>query len=543
MIAIAALAGVQAVGASPAAAATCPAGGPYATAVLGTAGVQGYWRLDDAPGSASACDALGAHTGSYSGPVQLGVSGALAGDGDTAAYFDGATTSVAVPDAAALDLGDSFSVDAWVRRLDIGGSENQVVAAKQSGSWVLMFNPANQLVLRKSSSGDVVASTVTLTDITSWHHVAATKSGSSVHLYIDGRDVTGTPTARTMVDNSLPLAIGQSSQSAWFDGGIDDVAVYRGALTPTTVKSHYDAGRATSTTPPPPAPAPTDPVVAAAGAIACDPESYSFNGGFGTAQKCRQAYVATLLDDTLAGVLPLGDTQYEEGTLAAFESAYDPTWGPFKAITHPVTGNHEYQSSGAVGYFDYFNGPGRTSGIAGKRTQGWYSYDIGAWHLIALNSNCAKVGGCGVGSPQEAWLKSDLSAHKNKCTLAYWHHPRWTSGGEADGNATWMSPLYKALYKANADVLLAGHDHNYERFAPQDPYATIDRSRGIREFVVGTGGKNHHAWGPDLAANSEVRDNTTFGVLRLTLKQGGYDFKFVPEPGATFTDAGSGTCH
>jgi len=532
---------LQAAGAASASAATCPTGGSYASAVLGTAGVQGYWRLDDSPGSSTACDALGAHPGSYGGDVQLGVAGALSGDADTAANFDGIGASAAVPDAAALDLGDSFSVDAWVRRLTTGGSENQVVASKQNGSWVLMFNPANQLVLRKSNTGDVVASTVTLTDSTVWHHVAVTKSGTSVHLYIDGRDVTGTPTARTMVDNTLPLAIGQSSDSAWFDGGLDEVAVYRGALSAATIKAHYDTGHPASTTPPPP-PA-TDPVVAVAGDIACDPASAYFNGGFGTGGKCRAAYVATLLDDTLSGVLALGDNQYEDGTLSAFQDAYDPTWGPFKAITHPITGNHEYANgaSNATGYFDYFNGVGRSSGSAGTRGKGWYSYDIGSWHLIALNSNCDEVG-CTAGSAQEQWLKADLAAHKNKCTAAYWHHPRWTSGGEGDGNATWMSPLYKDLYNANADLLFVGHDHDYERFAPQSPTASVDRSRGIREFVVGTGGKNHHAWGT-LARNSEVRNNTTYGVLRMVLKPSGYDFKFVPEPGATFTDSGSGTCH
>src|SRR4051812_46323335 len=250
--AAAAIALLQGVAADAAGAATCPTGGAYAAGVLGTAGVQGYWRLDDAAGSPGACDALGADTGSYSGSVQLGVAGALSGDTDTAANFDGTGSSVAVPDAAALDLGDSFSVDAWVKRFAPGGSENQAIASKQSGSWGLMFNPANQLVLRKSNTGDVVASTVTLTDTTAWHHVAATKSGTSVHLYIDGRDVTGTPASRTMADNTLPLAIGKSSDAAYFDGGIDEVAVYRGALSAATVKAHYDTGHPAATTPPPP---------------------------------------------------------------------------------------------------------------------------------------------------------------------------------------------------------------------------------------------------------------------------------------------------
>jgi hypothetical protein len=537
-----AIACVQALCASPALAATqCPSTGSYAQAVRGTSGLAGYWRLDDPAGSTTVCDALGANVGSYRGGVQTGAAGALAGDPDTAATFDGLSGEVAVPDAAALDLGDAFTVEAWVKRGSTGGSENQAIVSKQNLSWVLMFNPANQLVLRKSNTGDVVASTVTLTDTTSWHHVAVTKSGSTVRLYIDGASVTGAATNRTMTDNTLPLAIGQSSDSAYFDGGIDEVAVYRGALTASQIQGHYAASTTTSPPPPPPPP-PTDPVVAAAGDIACDPADASYNSGYGTTTKCRQGYVAGLLDNTLAGILALGDNQYEAGTLSTFGQVYGPTWGQFSAITHPIAGNHEYNTSAATGYFDYFNGAGRSTGPAGKRGAGWYSYDIGSWHLIALNSNCDDVGGCGSGSAQDSWLRSDLSAHTNKCTLAYWHHPRWTSGGEGGGNSTFMSQLYKDLYNANADLLLVGHDHDYERFAPQDPNAVVNQSRGIREFVVGSGGKSHHGWGT-LARNSEVRNNATFGVLRLVLKPAGYDFRFVPEQGASFTDAGSGTCH
>jgi hypothetical protein len=336
----------------------------------------------------------------------------------------------------------------------------------------------------------------------------------------------------------MPLAIGQSSDSAYFAGAIDEVALYRGALSASQVKAHQAAGA--PPTAPPPVPA-GDPVIAASGDIACAPDDASYNGGAGTSTKCRQASVAGLLSNSLAGILTLGDTQYEDGSLANFNKVYDFSWGGFKGITHPVPGNHEYYTSGASDYFDYFDGIGRTSGSAGKRGAGYYSYDIGSWHLIALNSNCGDVA-CTAGSAQEAWLRSDLAAHPAKCTLAYWHHPRFTSGGEGGGNSTFMSPIFKDLYNANADLVLSGHDHDYERFAPQNPSAKLDRTLGIREFVVGSGGKSHHAWGA-LAANSEVRNNATFGVLRLTLHKASYDWQFVPESGASFTDSGSGSCH
>jgi hypothetical protein len=201
-------------------------------------------------------------------------------------------------------------------------------------------------------------------------------------------------------------------------------------------------------------------------------------------------------------------------------------------------GNHEYITPGAAGYFDYFNGVGNALGRAGDRSKGYYSYDVGAWHLIALNSNCSPVGGCGTGSPQERWLRADLAAHPKACTLAYWHHPRFSSGQYADNPA--LQPLWQALYDYRAEIVLNGHDHNYQRYALQDPAGRAD-ANGIREFVVGTGGKNHYAADPPPVANREVADGQTYGVLKLTLHAQNYDWRFVPESGS-FTDSGSGSC-
>jgi len=235
--------------------------------------------------------------------------------------------------------------------------------------------------------------------------------------------------------------------------------------------------------------------------------------------------------------------------LADYQGSFEPSWGRVKALIHPVPGNHEYDTGGAPGYFDYFEGVGASNGPAGPRGLGYYSFEVGAWHLIALNSNCAFVagGGCAAGSAQEQWLAADLGAHPAACTLAYWHHPRWTSGADV-GNDPEMSALWNDLYAAGADVLLSGHAHRYERFAPQgattpaQTAGTADPVRGIREFVVGTGGRDHAAPGL-VQANSEVRDTNTFGVLELTLHPSSYEWRFVPEAGGTFTDSGTAACH
>jgi len=209
-------------------------------------------------------------------------------------------------------------------------------------------------------------------------------------------------------------------------------------------------------------------------------------------------------------------------------------------MSYPVPGNHDYESGSAAGYFDYFNGVGAFSGRAGDRDKGYYSFDLGAWHVIALNSNCSAVGGCGTGSPQEVWLASDLAAHASQCTLAYWHHPRFNSGSA--GNDSTYQPFWQDLYNANADLILAGHSHTYERFAPLDPTGTINTTRGIREIIAGTGGKSFQAFGT-IRAGSEARNNTTFGVLKLALYPTRYDWEFDPEPGKPFTDSGSTSCH
>ena len=307
----------------------------------------------------------------------------------------------------------------------------------------------------------------------------------------DGSDATGPP--GTVVDPAAAIA-----------GG--------GDTTTTTASTAVPPGSA---------------VVAAAGDIACTP------GQAPSEAFCRMADTAALVEAAApAAVLTLGDNQYEHGTLEAYEGSYAASWGRFKAITRPSPGNHEFSGGVAAGYFSYFGA------AAGGPDHSWYSFDVGGWHLISLNSNCSLAGGCRPGSPQHTWLKADLTASGALCTLAYWHHPRFSSGYHGDDTS--VAPLWELLDEASAELVLSGHDHHYERFAALAPDGrpTAD---GIRQFVVGTGGRSLY---PTLLARqgSELRRSATFGVLVLTLSPDRYRWRFDHVPGDTFTDAGDGTC-
>jgi hypothetical protein len=248
---------------------------------------------------------------------------------------------------------------------------------------------------------------------------------------------------------------------------------------------------------------------------------------------------AKLIEQIPGTVFAAGDLAYESGSATDFKNCYDPAWGRFKDRTRPALGNHEYVEPTAHAYFKYW---GAQAGPAGK---GYYTYDVGAWHIVALNTNCyAKdLGGCGKGSPQETWLKEDLAQHPNTCIIAYGHHALFSSGVfQKHAVHPELKQLWQDLYAAHADLVLAGHEHSYERFAAQDPDGNADPEHGIREIVVGTGGRNHDILG--LATpNSEVQDWQTFGVLKLTLAPGKYTWEFIPEEGKTFSDSGSGVCH
>jgi hypothetical protein len=279
----------------------------------------------------------------------------------------------------------------------------------------------------------------------------------------------------------------------------------------------------------------TDPVMLAAGDIA----SCSVDGDEQT---------AALLDaNPDAIVAPLGDLAYDKGQPSEFANCYDPNWGRAKSRTRPVTGGHDYGTvtggpAPGTGFFNYFQNQLAPFGsTATDPSKGYYSYDLGAWHVVVLNASCFDIApGCNE-AQQENWLRADLDAHTNACTMAMWHDPRFNSGS-IHGNNLNMSAFWNILYSKGADLILNGHEHLYERFAPQDPAAQADSQYGMREFIVGTGGFSHYPFGT-IQPNSEVRNADTYGVLKLTLHPGGYDFQFLPVAGGTFTDSGSGNCH
>ena len=247
---------------------------------------------------------------------------------------------------------------------------------------------------------------------------------------------------------------------------------------------------------------------------------------------------ARLVERIPGTVFAAGDLVYERGTAREFRDCYGTTWGRFKERTKPTPGNHEYNFAGGAAYFAYWGAR------AGTPEKSYYSFDLGNWHVIALNTNCVApgVGGCGMGSPEEKWLKRDLAEHRNSCIAAFGHHALYSSGVfPSHAVHPELKDLWRDLYDAHADLVLAGHEHSYERFAPQDPDGNAD-AKGIREIVVGTGGRSHDPLGKALP-NSEVRNFDTYGVLKLTLWPDRYQWEFVPVNAEGFRDSGEGGCH
>lgn len=290
------------------------------------------------------------------------------------------------------------------------------------------------------------------------------------------------------------------------------------------------AARSSSEPAPPPVAAlgPREAIVAAAGDIACAP------GQRPTASRCRQAATAAVVRRLRPdAVLALGDLQYGGGALAQFRAGYGRTWGAVKRITVPVPGNHEYDTPGAAGYFAYWGA------AAGRPGQGWHARDLGSWRVITLNSNCDEAGGCGPGSAQLRWLERDLRVNPRRCTVALWHHPRFSSGSE-HGSDPRTAPLWAVLARRGADLVLTGHDHGYERFAPQTSSGRASAA-GLRQIVVGTGGRSLHGFSAPQP-NSVVRGAGVFGVLELGLHARGYTWRFRRAAGAPFADTGRARC-
>jgi acid phosphatase type 7 len=286
-----------------------------------------------------------------------------------------------------------------------------------------------------------------------------------------------------------------------------------------TGPTNPSSGSGGSTSPATPNPSGAPPVVlVGAGDIAmCDS---NLTNAFAT---------ASLLGAIDGRIFTAGDNTQNTGSMDEFVNCFGPSWGRYRSRISPSPGNHDYQTASGAAYYSYF---GAAAGPAGL---GYYSYTWGAWHVISLNSNVSMK----PGSAQANWMRADLEESEAECTLAYWHHPLFTSG--PNGNNTAVRDAWTILYEHGAELVLNGHDHIYERFAPQDPSGRLDLARGIRQFTVGTGGA-YLTKVERLQANSEVQ-GIGWGVLRLTLREAGYDWEFVPVPGGRFLDAGSASCH
>ena len=267
-------------------------------------------------------------------------------------------------------------------------------------------------------------------------------------------------------------------------------------------------------------------------ALAADPVLVGA-GDIANCSRSQDTATARLLGSIPGTVFTAGDNVYTHGSASEFTNCYGPTWGQYKSRTRPAAGDEDYETAGATGYRGYF---GSRAAPSGKT---YYSYSIGAWHAVVLDTDCSDVGGCGSTSPQAKWLRSDLAAHPTACTIAIFHHPRFSSAqSKPDGRSV---TFWQILYQYGAEVIVSGHRHQYERFAPQTPTGAAS-SKGIREFVVGTGGAALVGFST-VAPNSQVRNSSTYGVLKLTLHPSSYDFGFVPIAGQSFRDSGSASCH
>jgi Concanavalin A-like lectin/glucanases superfamily/Bacterial Ig-like domain/Calcineurin-like phosphoesterase len=601
---------------------------------------SGYWRLGEANGTTAADETASHNNGTYLSGVTLGVPGALFATPNTAARFDGVDDRVSMGDPAngSLDFGTGdFTVEAWVKTT-VNGEET--IVSKQPSTapyWQVTVTDDASHVGQVRATIDAgtwrQAYSLPRVDDGDWHQVVVVfVRASGITIYVDGTSSRFTSGAATGdVSNSGPFLIGKATGYAYFRGDIDEVSVYRGALSAQQVEAHFDKGtggdrtapivaltipqsdafvadttptfsgtsgletgdssgvqvkvfagtgtsgplvataRATSdpagawavdvssqlpagtytaraeqndsagnvgfslpttfTVLTPPPPGPSDPLVLAAGDLV---------NCYGSGDEAT----AALLDQFPNAIVnTLGDHVYEEGTAQQFADCYEPSWGRAKSRTRPAVGDHEYFTPGASGYFNYFRaqltpfGPSATD-----PTKGYYSYDLGQWHVVVLNGTCAAIGGCGAGSGEEQFVRNDLSAHPTACTMVTLHKPRWSSGPVHGGDEE-MDALWRAFYDGGVDVVLSGDDHDFERFSPQTPTGYLDLARGVTQFVVGTGGRLLYSFeGSIPQPNSEVRNDDAFGVLKLRLRDGSYDWEFLPEAGKTFTDLGSRPC-
>src|SRR5437773_1175636 len=418
--------------------------------------------------------------------------------------------SVAVsPASASVQVGQTVQLAATPRDANgnplsgraVSWASSNTAVATVSGSGLVTGVTAGSATITATSEGQGGTATITVSTVLA----ASVPTGQTVQLTATLKDANGnTLTGRTVAWASNNTAVATVTGSGMVSGvtaGTASIAATSETVTGTSALT----------------------VTAAAA-------SYVLVGA-GDIADCDASATAALLDNIPGTVFTAGDNAYPNGSSADYTQCYDPSWGRHKVRTRPSPGNHDHNTSGAAGYFGYF---GAQAGPAGL---GYYSYDVGAWHIISLDSNIDMS----AGSAQETWLRADLAASTKRCTIAYWHHPRFSSG-TSHGSTGSTQPLWQALYDFGAEIVISGHDHEYERFAPQTADGTADAARGIREFVVGTGGAGLYSLGTPLP-NSEVGNDNSHGVLKLTLSDGSYTWEFIPVAGDSFRDSGSGTCH
>jgi hypothetical protein len=602
-------------------------------------GPRAYWRLGESSGGTAIDQTTNQNHGGYQQGVQLGVSGAIGGDADTAVSFDGIDDYLSAPSTASLNLTSAATVEAWVKRSK--GSDWQVLVGKPGNgesrleNYALWINPSNRLV-GFFGNGTTYASVTSVDPIdTSWHHVVVTYSNQA-RLYIDGVLNAQQPANVSLTANSQPLNVARANDDSFhFGGRLDEVAIYGTALSATRIQTHYQTGVGPDLTPPvvtltTPEPGTrtidTTPAFAGmatvtasdsptvtlklysgtsatgtpaqtltttrfasgawnvagstalpAGTYTAQAEQLDTAGNVGkstastfsiaarSAVGSDQEFIgagdiaycdgtgdeatAALLDQfASATVFTLGDNAYESGTTQEFNNCYQPSWGRAKARTRPSLGDHDFADGAdpnGTGYFGYFATQLAPFGAsATDPARGYYSYDLGSWHVVVLNAVCGGAASNCVVANQITWLRADLAAHPTSCTAALLSAPRYSSGS-IHGNNSDMQTYWSELAGAGVELVMSGDDHDYERFAPMDTNGNYS-ANGVRQLVIGSGGRSHYLFsdpGGVVKAQSEVRDDATFGIMRLVLRTGGYDWEFVPEAGKAFIDSGSDTCH
>ena len=568
----------------------------YSGDVLAASGLLGYWRLGDRTGPA-ACEARGEFPGTYSGGYTLRRPGAISGDANKAAGFNGTTSYARVANSAGLNPTSAITLEGWVS--PVSATASQTLIRKDAQYMLRIVNSTVMARLWWSDGTYTEFASPAVISGGDYQHLAVTYDGSTARLFRNGVEVASRTVAKTIRTGTGTLYLGTAGGYDSLNGQLDEVALYGSAVPAATLSKHYRTGASIALRGPQElngvgAPQSVglrwDAVPGASeyrvyrqeadGSWLSTPSSVVTGAPTyvdrsvtdGTTLRYRVTAVednaesppspvatvtptssvllaagdiadftmhsdltARLLDRLDGVVAPVGDTAYEDGAPSEFANYYEPTWGRHKWRTRPAVGDHEYGTPGATGYFDYFGE------AAGPRGRGYYSYDLNGWHVIVLNSNCDKVAGCEAGSPQEQWLRADLAAANAGCTVAMWGDPMFTSSSVHTNDPSYVD-FWRALYDHNVELVLNGDDHAYERFAPQRPDGRLDQARGIRQFTVGTGGRVLYGTG-SLQPNSEVRNTETFGVLELSLSADSYTWRFVPQEGKTFTDTGTESCH